>query len=73
MLYLVVFVESFSEGAFIHFVACCIGTEESRLLRSQGTITICFRNQFPSKQVVFNKELTTEGIHLVVPVARKSQ
>jgi hypothetical protein len=28
--------------------------------------------EFPSKQRVFNKELTTKGIHLVVPVEMKS-
>jgi hypothetical protein len=33
-------------------------TAESRLQGSQGTMTICPSNQFPSKQKVFIKELS---------------
>jgi hypothetical protein len=50
-----------------------VSKEESHLLGFQGTVKFSPSKQFPSKQIVLNKELSTEGMRHVVPVGRKSQ
>jgi len=48
-------------------------TEESHLLGSQGTMQNCPSKQSFQVSKDSNKELTMEGIYLVIPVGRKSQ